>query len=109
MNRTEGKWRNRNIFHYIVAVSTVLLLIFLSMGIYIYQYYYHTIYADFLAANERTLDYIMTRHESEMKILKNIVIQMLSLIHIYNSFVVWRTNFPYDIRVLIVFVYYRNG
>ena len=48
---------------------------FLSMGIYIYQYYYHTIYADF-AANERTLDYIMTRHESEMKILKNIVIQM---------------------------------
>ena len=76
MNRTEGKWRNRNIFHYIVAVSTVLLLIFLSMGIYIYQYYYHTIYADFLAANERTLDYIMTRHESEMKILKNIVIQM---------------------------------
>lgn len=65
--------KSQNIFYYIIVFSIIVILIITSLGSYLYQFYYKTIYSDFLVSNEEHLDAEINRHENDMQ---------LSLIHI---------------------------
>ena len=68
--------KSQNIFYYIIVFSIIVILIITSLGSYLYQFYYKTIYSDFLVSNEEHLDAEINRHENDMQIIKNIVYQM---------------------------------
>lgn len=46
------------------------------MGSYLYQFYYKTIYSDFKNANLSFISSVESRHENDMEILNNIIIQI---------------------------------
>ena len=58
------------LLRYLVIFSLIVVLIILTMGTYIYRFYHHTIYKDFVESEEIWLEGIVSRHEN------------LSLIHI---------------------------
>lgn len=68
--------KNKGLFSYILAFSGIVMLIILIMGVYIYQFYYHTIYRDWVTVNESYLSSISSRHENDIEIMNNIVQQM---------------------------------
>ena len=68
--------KSQNIFYYIIVFSIIVILIITSLGSYLYQFYYKTIYSDFLISNEEHLDAEINRHENDMQIIRNIVYQM---------------------------------
>lgn len=76
MMRLIRELKKQNIFYYIFAFSTVVLLVIAVMGTYLYRYYYRTIYADFQASNVEHLRMLSDRHESDMQIINNIVYQI---------------------------------
>lgn len=59
-----------------MVFSGIVVSIILVLGAYLYQFYYHTIYKDYVNANESYLSSIQNRHENEMAILDDIVLQM---------------------------------
>lgn len=64
------------LFRYVVTFSMIVILIILVMGGYLYRFYYRTIFEDFTASGEIYLDGIVNRHENDMAIIGNIVMQM---------------------------------
>ena len=68
--------KSQNIFYYIIVFSIIVILIITSLGSYLYQFYYKTIYSDFLVSNEEHLNAEISRHENDMQIIRNIVYQM---------------------------------
>ena len=44
--------KSQNIFYYIIVFSIIVILIITSLGSYLYQFYYKTIYSDFLVSND---------------------------------------------------------
>ncbi len=75
-----GKWikelKRPSVFYYIFTFSALVILIIAVMGIYLYQFYYRTIYADFRSANSEHLQTMENRHENDMQIMSDIVYQM---------------------------------
>ena len=65
-----------NVYHYILAFSAIVILIIGSLGGYLYRFYYRTIYNDFLSSNKIYLSAFADRHENEMQIVNDIVLQM---------------------------------
>lgn len=76
MGRIYQDIKKRGLFSYILAFSGIVLLILLVLGAYLYQFYYHTIYRDWLTANESYLSSVSSRHENDMEIMSDIVQQM---------------------------------
>lgn len=52
-----------------------MLIVFL-MGTYFYRFYYDTIYKDFESTNDVYLSSIINRHENDLKILRDIAVQI---------------------------------
>lgn len=52
------------------------MLIIVILGAYLYQFYYRTIYEDFKEANSNYLLAFHNRHENDMEIMNNIVVQI---------------------------------
>jgi len=76
MRKPGKELRSQSILYYIFAYSTVIILIILVMGIYLYQFYYKTIYADFLTSNREHVDSELNRHENDLQIVNDILYQM---------------------------------
>ena len=76
MKKIWDELKSQNIFYYIIVFSIIVILIITSLGSYLYQFYYKTIYSDFLISNEEHLDAEINRHENDMQIIRNIVYQM---------------------------------
>ena len=76
MSKMFNVWKSKSVMRYIIVFSTVMILIFLAMGTYLYRFYYGTIYNDFLASNESELENIAVRHENEMQMIEDITLQM---------------------------------
>lgn len=76
MKKIWDELKSQNIFYYIIVFSVIVILIITSLGSYLYQFYYKTIYSDFLVSNEEHLSAEISRHENDMQIIRNIVYQM---------------------------------
>ena len=76
MKSLGDKLRIQNIFHYIIIFTTLVLLIIVVMGSYLYSFYYKTVYDSFCAENEESLKTVINMHENEMKILEDITMQI---------------------------------
>jgi len=75
MKNRRNDQKSRSIFHYIISFSVIIILIIMIMGIYLYQFYYKTIYTDFTASNEGYLSAIADRQENDIQILNSIITQ----------------------------------
>lgn len=76
MRKIVQELRKNSLFAYILAFSGVVVLIILVLGVYLYQFYYHTIYRDWVTSNENYLSSISSRHENDMKIMEDIIQQV---------------------------------
>lgn len=65
-----GYWR------YTLCFSAIVLTLILAMGIYLYRYYYRTIYSDFLSDNQKYLASVASQHEKGVELIKNVSIQL---------------------------------
>lgn len=68
--------RRKSLFSYILAFSAIVFMIILVMGAYLYRFYYNTIYNDFVTVNEAYLTGIRNRHDNDLAIMNDIVVQM---------------------------------
>ena len=76
MRRRLKELKSNSLVSYILVFSLMVMVIILVMGGYLYRFYYRTIYDDFVNTNETYLTGIMNRHESDMDIMENIVLQV---------------------------------
>lgn len=76
MSGIKKKLSNRNMLHYVAAFCTIILLIIVSMGTYLYRFYYDQMQEDFYTNNSLYLGNISKAHENELRILKDIVTQV---------------------------------
>lgn len=67
---------SHNIFYYIITFFMIVILTIAVMGGYLYRFYYKAIYSDFLNQNTQHLAAIVSRHENDMQIVDDIVMQM---------------------------------
>ena len=70
------KLRRQGVLLYLAAFSMIVVLIIAVMGGYLYRFYHHTIYENFVEANENDLGAIESRHENDMNIISNVVSQI---------------------------------
>lgn len=75
MRGEKKKLSNRNVLHYVIAFSVIIMLIIFVMGTYLYRFYYTSMQEDFYENNELYLSNIAKTHENEMQILKDIATQ----------------------------------
>ncbi len=68
--------QNQSVFGYILAFSTVMVLIIGILGGYLYRFYYRTIYSDFLSSNRIQLSSLAERHENDMRVFDEIALEM---------------------------------
>lgn len=76
MGGVKRKTSNQNMLHYVIAFSTVILLIIIIMGSYLYRFYYEKMQEDFYKNNTLYLSNIVKTHENELQILKDIATQI---------------------------------
>lgn len=76
MKKIKSELKMQNMFSYILICFAIILLIIIAMGGYLFHFLHGTIYSDFLSANEQHLSEIVNRHENDMQILNNIVVQV---------------------------------
>jgi len=76
MKKIVQELRSNTLLRYITVFSLIVILIILVMGSYLYRFYYRTIYGDFTASDEIYLDRIIGRHENDMAIVNDVVMQM---------------------------------
>ena len=76
MGKLKKELNSHNLLYYVVAFCIIIVLVTLTMGGYLYYFYYNTIYADFLTGNTQHLSAIASRHENDMQIADNIVMQV---------------------------------
>ena len=76
MNKIINELKKNSLFGYLLQFCAIVILIILVMGAYLYQFYYNTIYSDFLNANESDLSAVSNRHENDMAIVDNVVSQI---------------------------------
>lgn len=72
MRKIVRELKKNSLLGYILAFSGIVVLIILVLGIYLYQFYYHTIFRDWMTTNESYLSSISNRHENDMKITEDI-------------------------------------
>ena len=77
MKRLKSDEKQHSIFNYIVAYFCIVVLIITIMGGYLYRFLYNTVYSDFCINNTQHLAAIVSRHESDLQIIDNIVMQMV--------------------------------
>lgn len=76
MKRLFRELRTQNVLYYILSFSVLVFLIIFIMGIYLYRFYYQTIYSDFQASNAQYLETKAMVHENDLQIINDIVHQM---------------------------------
>lgn len=76
MKKIRKELNSHNILYYIVVFFAIVVLIIAAMGGYLYRFYYQTVYADFQTGNEQRLSAVKNRHENDMRIADDIVMQM---------------------------------
>lgn len=76
MSKKKRKLSNRNVLHYVIAFSCIIMLVILVMGTYLYRFYYTNMRDDFYENNDLYLSNIVKAHENEIQILKDIATQM---------------------------------
>lgn len=76
MKKIKKELNSHNIFYYVGSFFLIVILIIAVMGGYLYRFYYKTVYSDFLNQNTQHLSAIASRHENDMQIVDDIVMQM---------------------------------
>lgn len=76
MKKIKNESGTHNILYYVCVYFIIVLLIIGVMGGYFYYFLYRTVYSDFRIGNEQHLAEIVNRHENDMQIIDDIVIQM---------------------------------
>lgn len=76
MKKLFGELRSNTLLRYIISFSLIVLLIITAMGAYLYCFYYRTLYNDFQASEQTYLEGIASRHENDMAVISDIVLQM---------------------------------
>lgn len=76
MKKIKNESGTHNILYYVCVYFIIVLLIIGVMGGYFYYFLYGTVYSDFRIGNEQHLAEIVNRHENDMQIIDDIVMQM---------------------------------
>ena len=76
MNKLKKELNSQNIFYYILVFFLIMILVIAVLGGYLFRYYYTTVYSDFQSGNEERLSSIVSRHENDLQILKDIATQI---------------------------------
>lgn len=76
MEKMKKELNSHNIFYYVVTFFLIVIMIIAVMGGYLYRFYYKTIYSDFEDNNIQRLSAIVSRHENDLRIVDDIVMQM---------------------------------
>lgn len=76
LKKMKEELNSHNIFYYVVTFFLIVILTIAVMGGYLYRFYYKAIYSDFLNQNIQHLSAIVSRHENDMQIVDDIVMQM---------------------------------
>lgn len=76
MKKFFSELKSQSLFRYMITFSTIIVSIILVMGVYLYQFYYGTIYDDFCSINENYLSTISNRHENDLAVVDDILVQM---------------------------------
>ena len=76
MKKIKSKVETHNILYYVSVYFIIVLLIIGVMGGYFYYFLYETVYSDFRIGNKQHLAEIVNRHENDMQIIDDIVMQM---------------------------------
>ncbi|MDO4293527.1 MAG: AraC family transcriptional regulator [Eubacteriales bacterium] len=67
---------NKSLWSYLLAFSSIIILVVLILGTYLYQFYYRTIYRDFESANLQYLSSAAVQHENSVRMLEDIMSQL---------------------------------
>ncbi|WP_455615850.1 helix-turn-helix domain-containing protein [Eisenbergiella sp.] len=70
------KFFRGSVWQYIISYSSIIMLVILIMGTYLYQYYYKTIYDDFCNSNELFLNTFKEQYENDFQIMEDISTQI---------------------------------
>ncbi len=76
MKKIKKEINSHNIFYYVGAFFLIVIFTIVVMGGYLYRFYYKAVYSDFLNQNSQRLSAIVSRHENDIQIVDDIVIQM---------------------------------
>lgn len=76
MKRIKRESGTHNILYYVCVYFIIVMFIIGVMGGYFYYFLYGTVYSDFRIGNEQHLAEIVNRHENDMQIIDDIVMQM---------------------------------
>lgn len=76
IRKMKKELNSHNVVYYIFTFFLIVILTIAVMGGYLYRFYYKTIYSDFLNNNVQHLSAIAERHENDLQIVDDIVIQM---------------------------------
>lgn len=68
--------RGNSVVLYVVIYLVVLLVSITIIGGYLYQFFYQTVYSEFLSSNKQHLSGIVERHENDLQIINDIAVQM---------------------------------
>lgn len=77
MRKILKKLQKRSLLLYTVSFSAIVFLIIIIMGTYIYRFYHQTIYDNFCEESKERLAAIRNRHEDDMRLLDDILVQMM--------------------------------
>ncbi len=71
-----GKKRESvNFLHYAMTHAAVVLVAIAILGLYMYSFFYSTMYEDFLHVNDQYLTMVENRHENDLRVMDDIVTQ----------------------------------
>lgn len=74
--RLHGKWKSYNIFNYVRLYCGMVFLIAMIMSACAYYFMYKTVYADYWFSNRQHVSFIVNQHETNMKSMDDMVLQM---------------------------------
>lgn len=64
-----------NFLHYTLTHAAVVLVAIAVLGIYMYSFFYKTMYQDFCLVNDQHISMVESRHENDLRIMEDIVTQ----------------------------------
>lgn len=68
--------RSVNFIHYALTHAAVVLVAIAILGVYMYSFFYKTMYQDFCLVNDQHLSMVESRHENDLRIMEDIVTQI---------------------------------
>lgn len=74
--RFQRKRKKNEIYAFMISLNIIMGVIMLSIGGYIYSFYYKNLLNEFISSNEQFQESIVLRHENDIQIMNDIMSQL---------------------------------